>query len=306
MAEPDSRCLVSSSYGCKEAILESTRKLRRELAYAIAKLHGLQESVDLTVDDSNAKALATQVREQAGVCLKLLDSYQSSVPGRMWSDAERRCQPLREDLRRTEKLFRVTSGEWERRPERSSYFHPTGEWTWDDLYGPVDDPVDVDVEPRARHEWTWDDLYEPVDDPVDVDVQPRARHERTETHIVSYLDLSRRYIEAHNHLDLDGLMDLVDDDVEFKRAGDPPLNGKAAVRRQYEREWADHKSTMINIKELFDADQKVAIEIHVDTGPPSTVHYDGLIVHHWNGEGRLVRYQLYIDEVTSADYCWFA
>lgn len=258
--------------------MDSTRKLRRELGYEIAKLHGLQESVDLTVDDSDAKALATQIREQAGVCLNLLDHYQSSVPGRMWSDAERRCQPLREDLRRTEKLFRVTSGEWERRPERSPYFHAIGDWIFEDPYGPVDDPGDA---------------------------LPRARDELTETHIVSYLDLSRRYIAAHNHLDLDGLMDLVDDDVEFKRAGDPPLNGKTAVRGQYQREWAEHKSTTINIKELFDADQKVAIEIHVDTGPPSTVHYDGVVVHHWNDEGRLVRYQLYIDEVTAADYCWF-
>jgi hypothetical protein len=95
--------------------VESTRRLRRELGYQVARLHGLQQSVDLALDEASARTLAVQIREQAGVCLGLLDNYQASVPGRLWSDAERKCQPLREELRRTEKLFRVNAGEWEGR-----------------------------------------------------------------------------------------------------------------------------------------------------------------------------------------------
>ena len=60
--------------------MESTRKLRRELGYELAKLQALQESVDQTQDDASAKALAVQIREQAGICLTRLDRYQSSVP----------------------------------------------------------------------------------------------------------------------------------------------------------------------------------------------------------------------------------
>jgi hypothetical protein len=93
----------------------STRKLRKELTYEVAKLHALQHSLDPTLDDVSAKASAVQIREQAGICLDLLDQYQSSPPGRMWSGAERKCQPLRENLKRTERLFRAASGEWERR-----------------------------------------------------------------------------------------------------------------------------------------------------------------------------------------------
>ena len=96
-------------------------------------------------------------------------------------------------------------------------------------------------------------------------------------------------------------MVLVDDDVEFKRAFDPPLNGKAAVRLQYEQDWADHKSEVVDIRQVFEAEGMVAIEIHVDSGPPSNVLYDGVVIHHWNDEGRLARYQLYVDEVTSAE-----
>jgi hypothetical protein len=93
----------------------STRKLRRELTDELAKLRGLQQLVDPTLDTVSARALAKQIRVQAEICLDLLNRYQASEPGRMWSYAERKCQPLREDLKRTEMRFRGASGEWERR-----------------------------------------------------------------------------------------------------------------------------------------------------------------------------------------------
>lgn len=95
--------------------MPSSRKLRKELIYEVAKLRALQQSFDPTLDDVRARPLAIQIREQAGICLDLLDTYQSSTPGRMWSDAERKCLPLREDLKRTERVFRAASGEWARR-----------------------------------------------------------------------------------------------------------------------------------------------------------------------------------------------
>lgn len=95
--------------------MASTRKLRKELTYEVAKLRRLQQSFDSFLDDPTAtRALAIQIREQAEICLDLLNRYQSSPPGRMWSEAERRCQPLRWDLKQTEMQFRAASGEWER------------------------------------------------------------------------------------------------------------------------------------------------------------------------------------------------
>ena len=121
--------------------------------------------------------------------------------------------------------------------------------------------------------------------------------------MTSSVALSNRYIEAHNRQDLEGLLALVDDAVEFKRAGDSPLRGKSAVRQQYEDDWADHRSVLVTIKRIFEADRSVTIEIHVDSGPPSNVHYGGVVVHDWNEQGHLVRYRLYVDEVTPADEC---
>jgi hypothetical protein len=109
----------------RKSTATNSRKLRKELSGELDKLHGLvgvwrlpvagQHSADGTLDDVSARVLAKQIREQAEVCLGLLDQYQASVPGPMWSDAERRCVPLREDLRQTEMLFRAASGEWEGR-----------------------------------------------------------------------------------------------------------------------------------------------------------------------------------------------
>jgi hypothetical protein len=166
--------------------VESTRKLRRELGYEVAKLQGLQQTVDLTLDEASATALAVRIREQAGICLDLLDHYQSSVPGRMWSDAERKCQPLREDLKRTEMLFRANSGEWDGRALTRSHT-------------------------RRPSDWVWDDFSEPVGGFGSKD--PYGRGEQTDSAVTSYLAPSRGSVEDDDRQSLDSLMALVDDVV---------------------------------------------------------------------------------------------
>jgi ketosteroid isomerase-like protein len=121
--------------------------------------------------------------------------------------------------------------------------------------------------------------------------------------VPSPVALTRHYIETHNRQNLDGLLAFVAEDVTFKRAGDRPLDGKSAVRRQYEQDWSSHKNVVVNIRQVFETGRNVAVEIHVHSGPPSNVHYDGIVVHHWNGEDQLTRYQLFVDEVTSAEGC---
>jgi len=43
--------------------------------------------------------------------------------------------------------------------------------------------------------------------------------------------------------------------------------------------------------------QSAAIELHVESGLPSNVQYDGVVVHDWSSDGRLVRYRVYVDKV---------
>lgn len=130
--------------------MANARRQRRELAYGIAKLRGLQRTAESTLDDAKCRALATRISQQAEVCLHLLDEYQSSVPGRMWSDAERRCQPLREDLRRTGRDFRVASGEMELRTREELWGRSW--WSSPELAFPDDGGGDSEeVSAGAKH-----------------------------------------------------------------------------------------------------------------------------------------------------------
>lgn len=122
--------------------MANTRRHRRELAYEMAKLRVLQRSVDQTTNHAKNRALATRISEQAEICLHLLDEYQLSVPGRMWSDAERRCQPLREDLKRTGRHFRGASGEMELR---------AGEQLWGRSWWGPPDPASPGDEALDRY-----------------------------------------------------------------------------------------------------------------------------------------------------------
>lgn len=111
------------------------------------------------------------------------------------------------------------------------------------------------------------------------------------------VELSRRYIDRHNDGDLDGLLELVGEDVDFKRAGDAPLRGSSAVRRQYELDWKDHQHVVVTTLRAYELGRAAAIEIHVESGPPTNVMYNGVVVHDWDDTDHLIRYRLYIDEV---------
>jgi hypothetical protein len=204
--------------------VDSSRKLRKELGYEIAKLHGLQQSVDLTRDEASAQALALKVREQAGVCLGLLDHYQSSVPGRMWSDAERRCKPLREELKRTEWLFRTNSGEWQRRTVRPSYAVDTGDWTFDDYFVGLDgrdsntdeDGSGADV---ASHAASSHSDVEADDRQFDGHMTlGDDENDESEADVALFMASSRSDAEAEDRQLFDSIMALVDDDNDESEA----------------------------------------------------------------------------------------
>lgn len=145
-----------------------------------------------------------EIREQAGICLDLLDHYQSSVPGRMWSDAERKCQPLREELKRTEMLFRTNSGEWEGRNFKSWQFRRNYDWMWDDVYGPGDD-----VGRAGAH----------------------TRDESPGNDLTSHLAPSRHDVQAYHRRTLDNLMALVDEETARGRAPTGPLTFRLPTDR---------------------------------------------------------------------------
>ena len=108
--------------------------------------------------------------------------------------------------------------------------------------------------------------------------------------------LSRAYIAAFNAGDLDALIALVDDSVDFKRPDEECLTGRSAVRAQYEEDASTHKQVHVHVVRLFESGSTALAEIEVDAGPPSHEWYRGVVIHDWNDEGRLVRYRLYVGD----------
>lgn len=109
-------------------------------------------------------------------------------------------------------------------------------------------------------------------------------------------ELSRRYIRAHNDQDLDGLVALVADGVDFKRPDDVALTSRDEVRARYAGDWSTHRQVHVKVLRLLETGATVIAEIEVDAGPPSHQWYGGVVVHDWNADGRLVRYRLFIGD----------
>jgi len=109
-------------------------------------------------------------------------------------------------------------------------------------------------------------------------------------------ELSRRYIEAHNARDLDGLAALVADTVDFKRPDQSALTSRAEVRARYAEDWSDHGQVDVRVLRLHESGPIVIAEIEVDAGPPSHEWYRGTVVHDWDADGHLVRYRLYVGD----------
>lgn len=112
----------------------------------------------------------------------------------------------------------------------------------------------------------------------------------------SAAELSRRYIAAFNAHDLDALIELVDESVDFKRPDEPALTTRAAVRAQYEDDQSSHAHVHVDVTRMLESGRTVVAEIEVEAGPPSHEWYLGTVIHDWSDEDRLTRYRLYVGD----------
>jgi len=115
--------------------------------------------------------------------------------------------------------------------------------------------------------------------------------------VTSPRELSRCYIECHNRHDLEGLLSLVDESISIRRAEVEPLVGVEAVRRRYLDDGDDHERVVVTVRRMIESESTAAVGIHVESGPPSNGHDDGVLVPDGRSTGRLVRCRLCSDEV---------
>ena len=109
-------------------------------------------------------------------------------------------------------------------------------------------------------------------------------------------ELSRRYIDAHNAHDLDAIVALVADEIDFKRPDAPVLTSRHQVRERYATDWSSHGQAHVSVLRLLEAGSTVIAEIEVDAGAPSNEWYRGVVIHDWDEDGLLVRYRLYVGD----------
>jgi hypothetical protein len=114
-------------------------------------------------------------------------------------------------------------------------------------------------------------------------------------------EFSRAYVAAFNAGDLDALMALVDDSVDFARPDEPRLTGRDAVRARYAEDWSTHSQVHVEILRLLPTGSTAVAEIEVDAGPPSHEWYRGVVIHDWSDQGLLVRYRLYYGDTERPD-----
>jgi ketosteroid isomerase-like protein len=114
-------------------------------------------------------------------------------------------------------------------------------------------------------------------------------------------DLSRAYVAAFNAGDLDALMALVDERVDFAMPDEEPLLGKEAVRLRYADGWSTHSQVRVDALRILESGSTAVAEIEVDAGPPSHEWYRGVVIHDWSDEGRLARYRLYVGDTLRPD-----
>jgi hypothetical protein len=90
--------------------MSSNRKLRKQLTYEVGRLNVMRRAMNPNLDAETGRIVATQLRDQARLCLSLVDEYQASAPKRLQTWAAKECQPLRDELEGTVLLFDIASG----------------------------------------------------------------------------------------------------------------------------------------------------------------------------------------------------
>lgn len=108
-------------------------------------------------------------------------------------------------------------------------------------------------------------------------------------------ELSVRLIELHNLRDLDGMMELMAERVEFVRPGPAVMATKDEVRAQYEHDWTVFARSHVEVRQLLQLDACVAAEITIRLRAGNDERaVEGAVFHEW-ADGKLAHYRAYFD-----------
>ncbi len=109
------------------------------------------------------------------------------------------------------------------------------------------------------------------------------------------INLSRRLIEAYNRRDLEALVSLIADPVEYIRPGPTVATTITEVRAQYRHDWERLDESVAEVRRAYESGSTVAAELtfHIRRGDQREV-VEAAVFHEWR-EQKLVRYRAYLD-----------
>jgi SnoaL-like domain len=111
------------------------------------------------------------------------------------------------------------------------------------------------------------------------------------------LELTLRFMDAHNRRDRTAMRAMLPPALEYVRPGGGRLRTADEVMEQYERDWTLMERSRASIREYLASDSEIRAEITIEAtinGRSGAV--EGAVTQRWS-EGKLVRYRLYTDPV---------
>ena len=121
------------------------------------------------------------------------------------------------------------------------------------------------------------------------------------------VDRLRRGYEAFARRDLDAALEMMDPNIEAHDAPEAPdatvHYGPDAVRRDWEQMFALFEDFTIDIEEVFDAGDELAVFLRLSgRGRESGAEVDARMAHVWTiREGRAIRLRQYLDRTEALE-----
>ncbi len=109
------------------------------------------------------------------------------------------------------------------------------------------------------------------------------------------LELSRELLRRYSVRDLDGLIEMFSEDVNYRRTDGRVLVGREAVRAQYETDWSMTENAQATLVRGAVAHRTVFAEVAIGSDHPVKWQLDAVAVHDWSTSGTMSNYRLYSD-----------
>lgn len=109
------------------------------------------------------------------------------------------------------------------------------------------------------------------------------------------LELSQELLRRYSVRDIDGLIVMFAEDIEYRRSDGSVLVGRDAVRGQYLTDWSMTEDAQATLIRRAVANRTVFAEVAIGSDHPLKWQLDVVAVHDWNDSGTMSRYRVYSD-----------